>query len=48
MIKVKKRNPLAFHPLMKKGGLHRKSRGGERQSLKQATRQLVAQARERD
>jgi hypothetical protein len=48
MIKVKKRNPLAFHLLMKKGGLHRKSRGGERQSLKQATRQLVAQARESD
>jgi hypothetical protein len=33
---------------MKKGGLHWKSRGAEQQSLKQATRQLVAQARERD
>ena len=43
MTKPKRRNPLLFHPLMKKGGLHKKSHKAERQALKQATRQLVAE-----
>jgi len=44
----KRRNLLALHPLMKKGGLHQKTRKAERRALKQATRQLVAEARVRD
>jgi len=47
MTKPKRRNPLVFHPLMKKSGLHKKSNKAERQALKQATRQLVAESRER-
>ncbi len=48
MIRPKRRNPLVLHPLMKKGGVHQKTRKVERQALKQATRQLVAEARVRD
>jgi len=48
MTKPKRRNPLVFHPLMKKGELHKKSSKAERQALKQATRQLLAEARVRD
>ena len=48
MTKPKQRNSLIFHPLMKKGGLHKKSNKAERQALKQATRQLVAESRVRD
>lgn len=48
MSKTKRRNPLVFHPLMKKGGTHRKPRGAERQALKRATRQLLSEARERN
>jgi hypothetical protein len=43
-----KRRALLLHPLMKKGGVHQKTRKAERQALKQATRQLVAEARLRD
>ena len=46
--KTKRRNQLAFHPLMKKGGEHKKSGKAERHALKLATRQLVVEARERD
>jgi len=48
MTKPKRDNPLAFHPLMKKGGLHKKSAKAERQALKMATRQLVAESSVRD
>jgi hypothetical protein len=44
----KRRNLLVLHPLMKKGGVHQKTRKAERQALKQATRELVAEARLRD
>lgn len=48
MNKPKRRNLLVLHPLMKKGGAHRRSRKAERQVLKQATRALVAEARGHD
>lgn len=46
MTKPKRRNLLLLHPLMKQGGVHRKSVKAERQALKQATRELVAGARQ--
>jgi hypothetical protein len=48
MTHPKRRNLLALHPLMKKGGVHRKTRKAERQALKQATRQLLAEEHVRD
>ncbi len=48
MTHPKRRNPLVLHPLMKKGVVHQKTRKAERQALKQATRQLVAEERVRD
>lgn len=35
MTVFKPRNPYALHPLMKKGGMHQKGRGAQRQHLKQ-------------
>ena len=48
MTKPKRRNPLVFHQMMRKGGLHKKTKKAARQALKQATRQLVAESRVRD
>ncbi len=36
------RNFHACHPIMKKGGVHEKSRGAKRASQKRATRKLVS------
>ena len=44
MVQIKRRNPLALNPLLRKGGVHKKSRKAERRALKQATRKLVAKA----
>ena len=46
--KPKRRNPLVFHQMMKKGGLHKKPSKAARQAFKQATRKLVAVSRVRD
>ncbi len=48
MTHPKRRNPLALHPLLKKGGAHKKTRKAERLAFKKATRQLVAESRARD
>lgn len=37
----KRRNPLAFNPLMRKGGVHEKSNKAKRQAEKQKTRRQV-------
>lgn len=45
MAKVKRhkpRNPLAIAPIMRKGGVHEKSRSAERQQGKQKLKQLVS------
>ena len=45
MAKVKRnkpRNPVAIAPIMRKGGVHEKSRSGERQQGKQKLKQLVS------
>jgi len=45
MAKVKRnkpRNPVANAPIMRKGGVHQKSRSGERQQEKQQLKQLVS------
>ena len=45
MAKVKRnkpRNPVATAPIMRKGGVHQKSRSGERQQGKQQLKQLVS------
>ncbi len=34
-------NPIANHPLMRKGGIHRKSRSSKRQKQRRETHQLV-------
>lgn len=47
MTHPKRRNPLVLCALMKKGGQHGKTRKAERQLLKQAIRQLAAEARVR-
>ena len=47
MKQPKPRNPLALNPLMRKGGVHKKSQKAERQALKQATRKLVAEIQTR-
>lgn len=38
----KPRNPVAMAPIMRKGGVHEKSRSGERQQGKQKLKQLVS------
>jgi hypothetical protein len=38
----KPRNPIAMAPIMRKGGVHEKSRSGERQQGKQKLKQLVS------
>lgn len=38
----KRRNPVAMAPIMRKGGVHEKSRSGERQQGKQKLKQLVS------
>ncbi len=35
-------NPIANNPLMRKGGVHKKSRSSKRQKYKRETRRLVA------
>ena len=45
MAKVKRnkpRNPVAVLPIMRKGGVHEKSRSAERQQGKQKLKQLVS------
>ena len=45
MAKVKRnkpRNPVAVSPIMRKGGVHEKSRSGERQQGKQKLKQFVS------
>lgn len=39
------RNPLAFAPLMRKGGAHQRGRGGERQLAKRETEQMIRKGR---
>jgi hypothetical protein len=39
------RNPLAFAPLMRKGGVHQRGRGGERQITKRETQRLVSKGK---
>jgi hypothetical protein len=39
-------NPIANHPLMRKGGVHKKSRTAKRQKHKRETRRLVEKYRE--
>lgn len=39
------RNPLAFAPLMRKGGPHQRGRGGERLQGKRETDRLVRKGR---
>ena len=43
MAKQKRRNGHAFHPIMRKGGVHQKSESAKRSATRRATRQ---QARE--
>ena len=38
----KRRNPVANSPIMRKGGVHEKSRSGERQQGKQSLKKLVS------
>jgi len=38
----KRRNPVANSPLLRKGGVHEKSRSGERQQGKQQLKQLIS------
>jgi hypothetical protein len=45
MSKPQRRNLLVLQPLLKQGRPQRKSAKAARQALKQATRELVAQAR---
>ena len=47
MTRTKPRNPIALNPILRKGGVHRKSRKAERRALKLATRRLVADAVQR-
>lgn len=45
MAKVKRnkpRNPVATAPIMRKGGVHEKSRSGERQQGKQQLKKLIS------
>ena len=44
MTTPKRRNPLALNPLMRKGGVHEKSRKAKRRAQKQSTRKLVDEA----
>ena len=39
--KQKRRNGHAFHPIMKKGGVHEKSTGAKRAAQKRETRRMV-------
>jgi len=41
----KPRNPVAHAAIMRKGGVHEKSRSGERQQGKQALKQLVSKVK---
>ena len=41
----KPRNPIANLPIMRKGGVHEKSRSGERQQGKQKLKQLVSKVK---
>ena len=45
MAKQKRRNPHAFHPIMRKGGVHEKSNGAKRKAAKLATRKLASESR---
>jgi hypothetical protein len=39
--KQKKRNGHAFHPIMKKGGVHEKSKTSKRRKAKDETNQII-------
>ncbi len=41
MAKQKRRNGHAFHPIMKKGGVHEKSKSAERSEDKRKTKALI-------
>lgn len=40
-----RRNPFAFHPLMRKGGVHEKSKKAARQRARHETRRLASETR---
>ena len=45
MAKQKRRNPYAFDPIMRKGGVHEKSNKAKRSAAKRATEKLVRERR---
>ena len=45
MAKQKRRNPHAFNPIMRKGGVHEKSNKAKRKAAKLATGKLVSETR---
>ncbi|MEM9257677.1 MAG: hypothetical protein AAGA91_19735 [Pseudomonadota bacterium] len=45
MTKQRRRNPYALHPLMRKGGVHEKSKKAKRSAARLATKGLVDESR---
>ena len=45
MAKQQRRNPYAFDPIMRKGGVHGKTRKAQRSAAKRAVRKLVRERR---